>query len=225
MTNEEKFTNRKIVLSGDGSHTLLLPILNETYHSRHGAITESLYVFIEKGLHANTSKSIKIFEVGFGTGLNAWLSLNEANGKKIQYYSIEAFPLERKEFEAINYSRLKEYPLGDVNYLKLHESPWSEKVRVNDSFELYKIHSKLENFIPKTHDFDLIYYDAYGPSYQSEMWQEQHFKKMYDMLIVGGKLVSYCCSGVFKRALKASGFSIEKLPGPPGKREMIVATK
>lgn len=222
---EEKYTEREIIRSGDGSHTLYLPLLNETYHSRHGAITESLYVFIEKGLNAMTGDNIKIFEVGFGTGLNAWLTLHEAAQKTICYHSIEAYPLQEKEYTLINYSDEREYPEGRERYLQLHKLAWDEEHTLSPYFHFKKIHQKLEHYQVNSFDYDLIYYDAYGPGYQPDMWDAAHFEKMYLMLKEGGVLVSYCCSGVFKRALKAAHFEVNKIAGPPGKREMVVAKK
>jgi len=222
---EEKYTERKLIRSGDGSHTLFLPLLNETYHSRHGAITESLYVFIAKGLKAIAGDNIKIFEVGFGTGLNAWLTLHEAGQKTICYHSIEAYPLHEKEYAHINYSDERNYPEGKEIFLKLHGLTWNKEHILNPQFRFKKIHQKLEDYELSSFDYDLIYYDAYGPGYQPDMWDAAHFEKMYHMLKEGGLLVSYCCSGVFKRALKAAHFEVNKVPGPPGKREMIVAKK
>jgi len=179
---EEKYLKREIVVSGDGSHTLFLPLLNETYHSRHGAITESLYVFIEKGLKANESQNIKIFEVGFGTGLNAWLTLNELENQKVIYHTIEAYPLNKEEYSAINYYQAKEYTNGKEDYLKLHWVDWGEEHTITPSFSFKKIHQKLEDYKTQASDYDLIYYDAYGPTYQPDMWSELHFDKMYQII-------------------------------------------
>ena len=214
----------------DGSSTLYVPELDETYHSIHGAIQESRHVFIEAGLkklllEADPSKkSIKVFEVGFGTGLNALLSLIEMNGRDIslEYQSIELYPLEDIVVSQLNYSSALE---DNKDYLlQLHESPWGIKVDITKQFKLHKINQSFIEF-DTADKFDLIFFDAFGPSKQSDLWAKDILKKCYQMLPPAGVLVTYSAKGQLKRDLKDLGFIVEALPGPPGKAQMTRASK
>ncbi len=219
----------KIVASGDGSHTIFHSGLNETYHSMHGAVQESEHVFIKAGLEQLISSKtcIHIFEVGFGTGLNAWLTYKAIAGSasKIIYHSIEPYPLSEEIYSQLNYTKdIEDKSLNDF-FLKLHTAPWDEEVELNSNFVLKKIKAKLEEYKPQEGYFDLIYYDAFAPSKQAEMWLPENIEKVYNLLTKGGILVTYCARGQFKRDLKAVGFTVETLVGPPGKKEMTRAEK
>lgn len=219
----------KIIETEDGSHSLYVPELNESYHSFHGAWGESNYVFIEKGLRYWRTKmgmppQISIFEVGFGTGLNALLTAKFAqqHAMKIAYHSIEAFPIEEAIWRKLNYGKKS----GDqALFEQLHLSKWGENELIHPHFELQKTHQKLEEMTVEKPSADVIYFDAFAPSKQAELWELPIFEKMHLLLNEGGVLVTYCAQGQFKRNLKAAGFKVETLPGPPGKKEMVRAEK
>jgi len=217
----------EIVSSGDGSHTLFLPDMNETYHSMHGAFTESQYVFIEKGLGSLSTDrdEIRILEIGFGTGLNALLSWKwaEENTKKLNITTLEPFPLSEEVIDKLNYGNLVSL-LWSEKYTNLHKAAWEELVEISDYFSLTKHKAKLEE-VPLRTTFDLIYFDAFAPNKQPEVWELANIEKCYSLLGNGGVLVSYCAQGQFKRNLKAAGFEVEVLQGPPGKKEMTRAWK
>ncbi len=218
---------REIVETGDGSKTIRIVDLDENYHSSHGALQEALHVFIKNGLLEFKEKSqISIFEMGFGTGLNAFLSGIKANEikLKIEYSGVEAFPVSEDEIIALGYAQLA----GGENvelYKKIHSSSWEKMNEISVFFAFKKIKNKLQNLELEKESFDIIYYDAFGPRAQDEMWSVELFEKMYDSLKVGGFLVTYCAKGQVKRNMKEVGFTIEPLPGPPGKREMTRAWK
>ena len=223
-----------IILTRDGSHTIQLEDSAVTYHSIHGAIQESMHVFIKEGLHEwmknNQSTSIRIFEMGFGTGLNALLTYIEAKnlGIRIDYTSVEKFPLESSYYSILNYpAQLKNEKLNDV-LLHMHVAPFDTKVQLDPLFSLLKVKSDLQeisNAKPLNNDYNIIYFDAFAPTAQPELWTEVVFKQMFDSLAVGGMLVTYCSKGIVRRAMEAAGFTIQKIPGPPGKREMVRALK
>ena len=214
----------RIIETSDGSHSIYLPFLKETYHSSHGAITESKHVFISAGLDYYLEKhnpdEIRIFEVGFGTGLNALLSLKWAEEKKVKitYHSIEQFPLGKEMFTTLNYGRL----LGDEkSFLKLHEAVWDEEIQISEYFILKKIRSEWTGYkIPEAF-YNVIYYDAFAPSKQPEMWSPELIIKCFNALPDGGILTTYCAQGQFKRNMTAAGFVLDVLPGPMGKKEMV----
>jgi len=213
--------------TADGSHTLYVPELDETYHSVHGSIQEAEHVFIEAGLNFFEEKSsISILEIGFGTGLNAFLTCREAEKNNIQvnYVGIEAYPLGDEIISKLNYLEQLNLYNQIEQFNKLHQSDWGEEIVINKNFTLTKLKVLLQDFsVDKK--FDLIYFDAFGPNTQEEMWSEYIFKKMYDCLNDKGILVTYCAKGVVKRTIKKVGFMLESLPGPPGKREMTRAIK
>jgi len=219
----------KIIESGDGSHTLFHSGLNETYHSMHGAVQESEHVFIKSGLDELLSKKniIRIFEVGFGTGLNAWLTYKRIMGSdtKIIYHSIEPFPLSEEIYSKLNYTKDSGDKVLNNFFLELHKAPWDKEVELNENFSLKKIKLPLENYTIENGSFDLIYYDAFAPSKQADMWIPENINKMYALLSEGGLLVTYCARGQFKRDLKSAGFIVETLEGPPGKKEMTRGLK
>ena len=217
--------DRKIIITADGSTTLHLAEWDEHYHSKHGAIQEANHVFIKMGLSLFFDQSkIAILEIGFGTGLNALLSMLEADKNKLQitYEALEAYPVIEEELANINFIQQLDIPTENFN--SLHHSKWEEKVRLTPFFRL----KKRKQFIDTIQDenaFDLIYFDAFGPRVQPELWTEAVFLKMFRALKKGGILVTYSANGGVRRAMLAAGFSIEKLQGPPGKREMLRATK
>lgn len=217
---------KEIKVTGDGSMTLYIPEMDETYHSSHGALQEANHVFIENGLKQVEKDQVSIFEMGFGTGLNAMLSRIFANEKKksINYLGIEAYPVDNEFYESLNHGKLiNEKAVRFFN--ELHACDWNKSVQLDDYFALEKLHQKIEDWQPKVGAFDLVYYDAFGPRAQGDMWQIDILQKMYDCLKSDGFLVTYCAKGQVKRDLKSLGFIIEPLPGPPGKREMTRAWK
>jgi tRNA U34 5-methylaminomethyl-2-thiouridine-forming methyltransferase MnmC len=218
---------RKIITTSDGSHSLYVPELNEHYHSIHGAIQESRHVFIEAGLKqaAKNNSAISVFEVGFGTGLNALLTYLESErlGLKINYTSVEAFPLEEAIFNALNYPQ--ETGEGKQAFELLHSSSWEVKNSISENFSLLKLKTSLLDVILENDQYDLVYFDAFGPPVQPEMWTDEIFSKLYHAMKKGGVLVTYCSKGEVQRAMKRAGLIVEKIPGPPGKREMVRAVK
>ena len=218
---------KELKITADGSHTLFVPGLDETYHSRHGAIQESLHVFINAGLRYLNNKNINVLEIGFGTGLNAFLTLLEANKGEttINYTSLEAFPLEMDLVKQLNYTSELEIENNTAElYNKLHEVDWESTQHITNDFKLKKLKIKLDDF-ESSEKFDVIYFDAFGPNVQPEMWAVPVLEKMYNCLNDNGLLVTYCAKGSVKRGLKDVGFKIESIPGPPGKREMTRAHK
>jgi tRNA U34 5-methylaminomethyl-2-thiouridine-forming methyltransferase MnmC len=214
---------REVKSTHDGSKTLYVPELDEHYHSIHGARQESEHVFIQWGLkQASAVSSLSILEVGFGTGLNALLTVfSKPNDQYIQYVGIEPFPVDE--------DLLAEYSVmfsseEQVLFNQLHQAEWNKSVSIKPQFQLEKVNLKLEDY-SLMRQFDLIYFDAFGPRAQAELWVLPVFEKMYRLTRNGGRLVTYCAKGQVKRDLKAAGFIVNSVPGPPGKREMTIATK
>lgn len=219
---------REIIFTADGSKTIHMPEWNENYHSSHGALQEAKHVFLKAGLECfNHQKNLSIFEVGFGTGLNAILTCEAAtiNQQHIQYDGLEAFPVSSEEIHALDYVSLLENTESKAHYLKLHAVDWNTDQVISANFTVCKILQKLEEFTFEAEKYDLIYFDAFGPRTQEDMWQLSHFEKLFFSLKPDGILVTYCAKGQVKRDLKAAGFEIEALQGPPGKREMTRAWK
>jgi len=216
---------RELRLTADGSPTLYVPELDETYHSMHGSVQEARHVFIENGLRfvATESKQVNILEVGFGTGLNALLTAQYAteNAIRVNYVGLEAYPVEEAIWKEINYHTDAE---ARSLYTKIMAHPFGETISIELIFSLFKEAKLIQDWVA-TGTFDLIYYDAFGPRAQAEMWELPIFEKLYSLLNVGGALVTYCAQGQFKRHLKSLGMRVESLPGPPGKREMTRGTK
>ncbi|MGB1031204.1 MAG: tRNA (5-methylaminomethyl-2-thiouridine)(34)-methyltransferase MnmD [Flavobacteriales bacterium] len=214
----------QFILTKDGSHTLWNEELDETYHSRHGAVQEAKHVFIETGLkHVLKNRNdISILEVGFGTGLNAWLTLLELSllEKKAKYTGIELYPVALDVIEQLNYA--DEH--GKDLFKKIHSFEWNSWNQVSSGNQLLKQKVSLEDFQTEE-KFDLIYFDAFGPNSQPSMWEPQLLKKCADLLNLGGVFVTYCCKGQVRRDLISAGLDMEKLPGPPGKREMLRGIK
>ena len=222
--------DKKVIkITADGSHTLYVPELDETYHSTHGAIQEALHVFIDAGLHYfKDKKEIHILEIGFGTALNTFLTLKESLKTKqiINYDAIEAFPLERTQVNALNYMEILNASDEElIWYNQLHQVDWEENMCIIPSFLLHKMKMDFTKDVVEEKKYDLIYFDAFGPRVQPEMWTMTVFKKIYHLLSKGGIVVTYCAKGSVKRTMKEVGFQVESLPGPPGKREMTRAIK
>ena len=219
--------NREIIITKDNSHTLFVPDLNEHYHSIFGAIKESMHVFINAGLRHIGRRSTKIFEVGFGTGLNTLLTLVEAlqSGMEVCYYAIDNYILDLTTIKQLNYPDLLllDEETRQVFY-RMHSQPWDKEIKLADNFKLIKIKSDITKF-QITFQYDLVYFDAFAPDKQPGMWSSEIFKKLYNSLSEGGILVTYCAKGNVKRTLRSAGFTVTSIPGPPGKREMIRASK
>jgi len=226
---------RQIIITADGSTTIHLPEWNEQYHSKHGAIQEAYYVFIKQGLQhfldqkeqrSHTKTSIDILEIGFGTGLNAFITMLEAGilNSSISYTGIEAYPVSIEEVHHLNYTEQLQVPEWHTFFSKLHTVSWEDDHQISDQFQLRK-QQKLFHEIDDNNAFDIIYFDAFGARVQPELWTVAIFEIMFTALRKQGVLVTYAAKGSVRRAMQSVGFLIERLPGPPGKREMLRATK
>lgn len=217
----------KIITTEDGSHSLFDEELNETYHSTRGARGESMHVFIKEGLEhwlsQNKTEEVKILEIGLGTGLNSFLTAQFAkqHQQKIYFSSLEPFPIEKEIYEHLNYFHSVD---EHQSLLDIHETTWEKPVGINHHFELLKSTSKLEEF-ESDESYDIIYFDAFAPSKQPEVWSLENIQKCFSLLAKGGILTTYCAQGQFKRNLKEAGFEIETLKGAMGKKEMVRAMK
>ena len=212
----------------DGSNSLYNKTLNEFYHSKFGAITESNHIFIQNGLCRNNNKTdiVRILEVGFGTGLNALLTLKEMHGKvRVNYCAIELYPIDIETSESLNFCNFPDLESFRQNFLAFHTAEWETEIRIKDDFTLHKMRIDLLAFQPEPDSFDLIYFDAFSPNVQPELWSETIFRKLYLSLKVKGILVTYCAKGIVKQALRTVGFEVKRLTGPPGKRHIIQAIK
>jgi len=217
---------REIIITSDGSTSIHIPEWDEQYHSKHGAIQEAYHVFIDKGLNLFQNQNIHILEIGFGTGLNSFITFIEAQKRnlKVDYVGVEKYPIADNEFEQLNYvSELKAAEFSNI-FKKMHLKPWGEKYILNADFSLTKRKQDFNDIDDKLR-FNLIYFDAFGARVQPELWTVAIFQKMYDSLKSGGVLVTYSAKGSVRRAMIEVGFKVEKLPGPPGKREMLRAKK
>jgi len=217
----------ELVKTDDGSDTLYARELGEHYHSTFGAVQESMHVFIHAGLHMCDQPLLTIFEVGFGTGLNAYLTILEAfkTNQSVRYITVEKFPLPSNLLSAINYPEI--IPNGSEELFKLiHNAKWDEEVKITNQFSLLKLSSDLIDVDYDTLPlFDLIYFDAFSPEKQPELWKTSVFCQLANHCTLHAKLVTYCAKGVVRRSLIEAGFTTERIPGPPGKREMLRATK
>lgn len=223
---------RKIVITGDGSSTIHLTEWDEQYHSKYGAIQEACHVFIKHGLHffldcnPDFNKPISILEIGFGTGLNTFITLLESErlDLSIDYTGVEAYPVVMDEIHQLNYPTVLEAEEKNDLFKLLHETSWESQQQISAQFSLTK-QKKLFFEISDVNTYHIIYFDAFGARVQPELWTEAIFQKMYDALQPKGVLVTYSAKGSVRRAMQAVGFKVEKLPGPPGKREMLRARK
>lgn len=217
----------KIITTEDGSHTLVSSLINDTYHSVHGAIDEAELVYIKNGFKFIADKGLKeihVLEIGLGTGLNCFLTLNKSVefNLYVKYNAIEAFPIDIDCIENLNYANLK----GNHDFfLQIHKSKPEEWSSITEKFSLYKQFAKVQEVKLVENTYDVVYYDAFGPDKQPEMWTIDIFSKIYSSMKSGGVLVTYSTKGDVKRALKSVGFTIEKLAGPKGKREVLRALK
>lgn len=216
------------MITSDGSVTVAIPELKVTYHSKHGAIQESMHVFIEAGLKPllHRQETLYIFEMGLGTGLNALLTLIEADQQqqKIHYQSIEAFPLEPAMVAQLNYCGQLHKPELSPLFEQLHAAPWDQTVVLTPWFTFQKSNTPFFNY-SISQPAHLLYYDAFAPSVQPELWTVEAFGHLFNMLTAGAVLVTYCSKSVVRRAMMAAGFIVEKIPGPHGKREMVRARR
>jgi len=215
----------KVIKTKDGSNTLYHNQFNEIYHSRHGAYNESMHVFIQMGLHfmAQSFKPLKILEVGFGTGLNCILSLVHKR-TKIEYTGIDTFPINWATIEALDYAGLQGILNFKQAYRTIIETAWNTAFELNPEFSFTKLNTSIFE-IDFTNSYHLIYFDAFAPGIQPAMWETPVFKKLYEILEDNGCLVTYCAKGQVRRNLQAAGFSVDRVEGPPGKREMLRAVK
>jgi tRNA U34 5-methylaminomethyl-2-thiouridine-forming methyltransferase MnmC len=218
--------NLKIIATNDGSKTLKIPELNEYYHSTHGAISEAQHVYIKNGLDHIISHEISIFEMGFGTGLNTFLTYlyGLKNQRTVNYYAIEKEPLSLELVNQLDYVDLLGAFSEEYIFNKLHTSSWDMLTEISTNFHLFKILNTIQEYEFDT-TFDLIFYDAFSFRVQPELWQKDIFDKLRKTLNKGGVLVTYCAKGEVKRILKSLGMQVESLAGPPGKREMIRAVR
>ena len=227
---------RSLIITKDGSHTVSIPEMNVSYHSLHGAIQESRHVFIEQGLdfflNNNPTADIQVLEMGFGTGLNALLTLVEAGPNlNIHYMAIELFPLTIEEANLLNYcEQIKRQDLLPL-FKKMHRCDWETDIAINPFFTIHKLMLSLLTIKDSKftyHNFlspDIIYFDAFAPAAQPELWTKGVFEMLYAILKNKGILVTYCSKGEVRRAMQAAGFIVEKVPGPTGKREIVRALK
>lgn len=206
-----------------GEYTLYIPSMNETYHSRNGAITEAIHVFLHEGMQRTTG-NIEILEIGFGTGLNALLTAQYAakTCRKVTYHTLEPFQVPSDLVRKIGYGELLEEP---ILFAELHNASWENKIKIHEYFTLYKTTQKLEYVNLTANRYDVIYFDAFAPKKQPELWTLDIFSKLYRATKPGGILTTYSAAGQLKRDLKSAGFSIENPTGANGKREMTVALK
>ncbi|CAA0210944.1 conserved hypothetical protein [Tenacibaculum maritimum] len=203
-----------------------MPDWNEQYHSKHGAIQEAYHVFIRNGLEALPIANISILEIGFGTGLNCFITFLEAQKKaiSINYTGVEGYPIQKEELEKLNYVTALSAGSQSAIFDKMHEVLWNEEQEITKEFSLLKKQQFFED-IDEENAYDLVYFDAFGATNQPELWTEVIFEKMYKAMKKGGILVTYSAKGSVRRAMQAVGFVVERLPGPPGKREMLRAVK
>lgn len=228
--------HREIIPTEDGSVTIFIPEWNESYHSKHGAVQEAYHVFIKNGWNYFLDKNeLSILEIGFGTGLNALITLLESTHKeKISYTGIEKYPIDEKIHSLLNYpesivkfnskAHLSQKEIESL-YTKLMKADWGEFQSIYSNFELKKIQADFLAFNYPKNEFDLIYFDAFGARVQPDLWTEELFEKLYKSMKTGSLLTTYSAKGSVRRALTSVGFEVEKRPGPPGKREMLIAKK
>lgn len=215
-----------LFITNDGSTSIRLEELDETYHSKHGAIQEAYHVFIKNGLSLFQGKSVSVLEIGFGTGLNALITLKEAPSfqQTIEYVGVEAYPILSEMAMQMNYVEQLQQENLKLSFELMHHSDWEKRVDITPNFHLTK-EKKLFQEINHEDQFDLIYFDAFGFRVQPELWSFEVFQKMYKSMKKDGILVTYACRTSIKNAMKECGFTVEKLPGAPGKREMLRAFK
>lgn len=212
----------------DGSHSIFSEKYGVSYHSKYGAIQETQHVFINAGLRlkAVEQSEIAILEIGFGTGLNAFMTFleSEKRGLTIDYTGVEAYPISMEIAKKLNYATQVQQPESQLILNKIHEFEWEKTNTINEHFKLTKVKKMFQDLVYEN-QFDIIYFDAFAPTSQPELWEISLLTTMYNALKTNGILVTYCAKGQFKRDLKAVGFTVEAIPGPPRKREMTRALK
>lgn len=217
--------NRELRVTEDGSHTMYVNELDEPYHSIRGAIHESMHVFINQGLCQIQKSPVRILELGMGTGLNLILTLRESekSGVGVYYHAVEKYPLVPSEYNLLNFENsIASCPKGSL--VKMHEAPWEEDFNLTENFLIHKEKADLRSMNPAG-KYDLVYFDAFAPDKQPHLWTVEVFSNLHDLLNPGAILVTYVSKGSVRRALISCGFEVVKLPGPPGKWEMVRATK
>jgi len=221
----KKKNKLKPVITEDGSYTIFNEAVGEHYHSTFGALQESEHIFIRAGLEPllNKQNTIHVLEMGFGTGLNALLTFLHADKtrQKIYYHGLEAFPIDTDTAKTLNYHQFLH--VDQELFLKFHGS--EPRTKMSDNFLLEKEIGTLEKAVFPDDRFDIVYFDAFSPEVQPELWTQEIFRKIYRSMKRGSTLTTYSCKGIVKRAMKEAGFEIEKLPGPPGKREFLRVMK
>lgn len=217
---------RLLQTTADGSHTLYLPAMDEHYHSINGAIGESEHIFVNAGLRSLTRREIRILEIGFGTGLNAFLTLREVMVNldwRVVYFAVELYPLPFELATRLNYAGLA-WPEGESLFLDLHRAEWGKPTQITDRFVLHKIEGDA-NHVSLPDGIDLVYMDAFAPEKQPEMWNAALYRRLVDAMVPEATLVTYCAKGDVRRGLRDAGLSMERLPGPPGKRHILRGKK
>ncbi len=214
--------------TADGSHTLYSSFFEASYHSIHGALEESIHVFISAGIdYFPNTQPLTILEMGFGTGLNAWLSYLHSTrfGRKIHYETIELHPVSEEVVSQLNYTSALPCTAKEAeNFIALHSSAWNRSISFDNHFTLHKHQTDILSMdIPES--IDLIFFDAFAPNCQSELWESELHKKLFDSLSPNGILVTYCAKGTFKRMLRSIGYTLDPLAGPGRKHEMTRAIK
>lgn len=222
--------NISTIITKDGSSSLYSPYFNEIYHSRNGAIEEAKYVYIDKALYDfiqknNSLKQIKLFEIGFGTGLNAWLAAIFAleNNITINYTGIEKYPLNHSLLCELNFATF--FPEYKAYLTTIQNAAWNQSKAIHSYFICHKLNADIFEYSPEIEQYSVIFFDAFAPTHQPEIWSKSIFEKIYQMMHKNGILTTYCAKSTVRNTMIAVGFNIEKLPGPPGKREMLRATK
>ncbi len=224
QNKDSRRLDRQVVFTDDGSASISIPGMNEMYHSRKGAIKESVHVYIEHGLKMSNKNPIQILEIGMGTGLNVFLTYLEGikNNRVVEFHSLEPYPLIKEEWSKLNYAELLDEKPEIM--MGIHTSIWETPIELTETFSLTKFQIKLEDFSPKE-QYDVIYFDAFAPNKQQDPWQIGNIQKCYDLLSKDGVLTTYCSQGQFKRNLVSVGFEVTNPVGPMGKREITVAYK
>lgn len=217
---------QSIILTEDGSHSIVMPQLNVSYHSRHGALQESKHIFIEAGLKEVLKKKndIAVFEMGFGTGLNALLTLIETENISVNIYyeTAELYPVDNSIASQLNYTDALSRNDMHPQFMLMHECAWGATCAISGKFTLYKRNENIEQVV-LTNKFDIVYFDAFDPVAQPGLWTTGVFRKLFNVMNEGGLLLTYCSKVVVRRAMEEAGFSVEKIPGPKGKREIVRA--